>query len=176
MPRHTRACSTSLTAHLHSSKLTLCHRGCSVSRVRFSPMLACNSFPTDPATDSLTPRASVGFLRFPAFSLGRVGNRGRGCRSPKPEAPVFPRLWDFSLFRPFLWDVWENRGDGGNQLATFHLQFASVFPRVTRVTRAYFVDSIHHVEKLHRISDCDINHYVISRLRLRTTISRWQPH
>jgi hypothetical protein len=36
------------------------------------------------------------------------------ARSPKPEA----RLWDFFVFRPFLWDVWENRGMGSGRLAT----------------------------------------------------------
>jgi len=43
-----------------------------------SPMSVRNPFPADLASDSLRPRASVGFLAFPAF----------------------------------LWDVWENRGEG----------------------------------------------------------------
>ena len=152
-------------------------------------MSARNSFPTDPATDSLTPRAPVGFLRFPAFSLGPVGKPGWGVRPREPKADIRKPSWDFSIFRPFPWDAWQNRGWGHtpaenselgprnselvNQLATFHLQFSPVFPQVTW---AYFVDSIHHVKKLHRNSDCDINHYVSSRLRLRSTIFPWPPH
>jgi hypothetical protein len=45
--------------------------------------------------------------------VGSIGPKP-GTRRPKPEA----RLWDFSLFRPFLWDVWENRGRGSGRLAT----------------------------------------------------------
>ena len=41
-------------------------------------MSAHNPFPTDLAGNSLRPRASVGFLAFPAFSLGRLGKPGGG--------------------------------------------------------------------------------------------------
>jgi hypothetical protein len=41
-------------------------------------MSARISFPTDLAGNSLRPRASVGFLAFPAFSLGRLGKPGGG--------------------------------------------------------------------------------------------------
>jgi hypothetical protein len=59
------------------------------------PMSAPISFPTDLATGSLMPRASVGFLAFSAFSVGRLGKPGVGLsatgpRSPAPEARPFP--------------------------------------------------------------------------------------
>jgi hypothetical protein len=84
---------------------------------------------TDPRFSLCRPLGlPLGFLRFPAISLGRVGKPGGGgicpaalsfsatlsrCRKYRPEArhpTPEARLWDFSLFRPFLWDVWENRG------------------------------------------------------------------
>jgi hypothetical protein len=89
---------------------------------------------------------SVGFLAFPASFVGRVGKPGWGVRPRKPtaESPkakdvilsaakdlcIASRkpLWDFSLFQPFLWDVWENRGRGVRRLATRHSELGTGLP------------------------------------------------
>lgn len=98
----------------------------------------------------------LGFLRFSPFFLELLGQPGEGggggSRNSKLGTRNFP--WDFSFFRPFLWDLWENRGEGVGasgdselstrnselstqhsalvyQLANYNVQLAAVFPQVT---------------------------------------------
>jgi hypothetical protein len=72
-----------------------------------------------------------------------------------PLAPA--PLWDFSLFRHFLWDVWENRGGvlaRDCRLGTQHSVYGLVNLKLKletetpRVTWAYFVDSTQARKKL----------------------------
>ena len=39
-------------------------------------------------------------------------------------------LWDFCVFRPFLWDVWEIRGDGLTNLQLSTYNFQPFFPKL----------------------------------------------
>jgi hypothetical protein len=68
----------------------------------------------------------------------------------QPQAALLPipslgtALWDFSKFRPILWDLWENRGRGYMPGRIIFLDNSSAdFSRQNpQVTWAYFVDSI----------------------------------
>ena len=86
--------------------------------------------------------------------------------------PSFCTLWDFSLFRALLWDMWDIWGWGCStltarnselpryQLATYNVQLPSNFPQVTW---AYCADSIESCEKLEANNHCDHNAGVIAK-------------
>jgi hypothetical protein len=67
---------------------------------------------------------------------------------PQPLFSPIPSLrtalWDFSKFRPILWDLWENRGWGYMPGRIIFLDnFSDDYSRQNlQVTWAYFVDSI----------------------------------
>jgi len=110
---------------------------------------ASDSVHPRPILTGVPPRLTVGCPTLTGF--GRVGE-------------LADRLWDFSLFRPFLWDLWDKRGWGPakprvNQLANFNVQLTTVFPRVTW---AYCADSIESYKKLEANNRCDHNDRVIA--------------
>jgi hypothetical protein len=84
---------------------------------------------------------------------------------------LWDALWDFFVFRAFLWDLWENRGWGCSplknrnselpsyQLATYNVQLTTDF---LQVTRAYFHDSKEAHNKLGVTNHCDHNQPVIA--------------
>jgi len=84
------------------------------------------------------PRASVGFLAFPAFSVGRVGKPGWGCRRPEPEArspkPVLSPSVGFLAFSAFSVGRVGKPGVGtgywvlGTMLLTSHLELSPSHP------------------------------------------------
>lgn len=81
------------------------------------------------------------------------------------RAPRFPvgRLWDFFIFRPFLWDLWDKGGRApsqvrGNFEGNFGLLSAAENPRVTRTD---LVDSIQAQQKLLVIT-YPVNNYTVN--------------
>jgi hypothetical protein len=103
-------------------------------------MSAPNLFPTLSLNRSFGPCDLCGISRFSGHFSGTCGKTGGGEYDPESGCPGLARfwlgrgvsrepaaesrLWDFSLFRAFLWDVWENRGAGSCPAA---LSFSTIF-------------------------------------------------
>jgi hypothetical protein len=112
-----------------------------------------------PLLTCVPPRLTVGCPTLTGF--GRVGK-------------LADRLWDFSLFRHFLWDVWDKRGWGPTrrqQIADSRMALSvnsfDKFPETIacgnlQVTQAYFIDSKEAHKKLEDNNLCDHNVGVIA--------------
>jgi hypothetical protein len=140
---HAMACPASHTGSqkMHILSLHACVQGIVSldSTIAFLDNLAT---PDGPALLPLSPLGTAsGISSFSGYfsgTCGKTGGRGYmsgrivflvnsqplsevSARSPAPDArrpTPEARLWDFFVFRPFLWDVWENRGEGSGRLAT----------------------------------------------------------
>jgi hypothetical protein len=80
------------------------------------------------------------------------------------RAPRFlwDALWDFAVFRPFLWDLWENRGAPSHVRDNFEVNFSlPTAAENPRVTRTDLIDSIQALQKLLVIT-YTVNNYTVN--------------
>ena len=83
--------------------------------------------------------------------------------------PTSSALWDFSLFRHFLWDFWDNRGVGECRPTNYSLDnfFAHFLAPNPQVTYTYFFHSIGRSSKLEANNARDHNELVPPACALR---------
>lgn len=92
----------------------------------------------------------------PVLVPSPASRTSRACLAAHSPA----RSWDFFVFRPFLWDVWENRGWGRQRPRNYSfVNFPHDFRRKkARITWAYFHDSKEATKKLEGNNHHDHNY------------------